>query len=82
MSELQERGVSNNAFFRQISNGLDAIPFFKQSRLRAKIHCKYHAFVGIGKLLAGNPEGAGAEFKRAGQQYIRSKIPFLGVLED
>ena len=82
MNELHEKGVSNNKFCREISNKLDKIPLFKQSKLRAEIHSKYHAIVGIAKLCAGNPKGAGAEFKRAGQQYIRSKIPFLGVLED
>ncbi len=82
MNELHEKRVSSNKFFRKISNKLDKIPLFKQSSLRAKIHSRYHAIVGIGKLCVGNPKGAGAEFKRAGQQYIKSKIPFVRVPKD
>ena len=41
MSEWQEKGVSNNGFFRAISNTLDCIPFFKDSSVRAGIHGHY-----------------------------------------
>lgn len=45
MSELDEKGVSNNSFFRGISNALDCIPGFKDSSLRANIHGMYHDHV-------------------------------------
>ena len=66
--ELQEKGVSNNSFYRGISNVLDAVPGFKDSALRAKIHEKYHRYVGDKKMKAGNKEGAEAEYKRADEQ--------------
>ena len=69
MSELQERGVSDNQFFRGISNGLDAIGF--GGGARAFTHGVYHGGVGVLKFLCGNGEGAGAEFGRAGQQFAR-----------
>ena len=61
MSELQEKGVSNNGFFRGISNGLDNIPGFKDSPQRAEIHGDYHNIVGCLKFIVGNGEGAKAE---------------------
>ena len=45
MSELQEKGVSNNGFFRKISDGLDSIPGFKDSPIRANLHGYYHCAV-------------------------------------
>ena len=82
MSELQERGVSNNGFFRQISNGLDAIPFFKDSPVRAVIHGDYHTLVGIAKMCVGNGEGAKAEFERAGEQYTKAVLGLPGEYGD
>ena len=82
MSELQERGVSNNPFFRGISNMLDSIPGFKDSRLRAGIHGDYHTTVGIIKFFAGNKEGANAEFNRARTQYERARLGLPGVYGD
>ena len=67
-NENQEKGVSNNQFYRGISNGLDAIPGFKDSATRAKIHENYHRHVGDQKMKAGNREGAEAEYRRAEQQ--------------
>ena len=69
MSELQERGVSNNPFFREISNSLDAMGFGGSAR--AFTHAVYHSGVGVLKFACGNFEGAGAEFGRAGQQFAR-----------
>lgn len=82
MSEWQEKGVSNNGFFRAISNTLDCIPFFKDSSIRAEIHGHYHTIVGIGKFLAGNGEGAAAELGRAGQQYTKAILRSPGIYGD
>ena len=73
MSELDEKGVSNNQFFRAISNVLDSIPGFKDSSLRANIHGVYHDIVAEQKEKHGNPEGAAAERKRAQEQYEKAK---------
>ncbi len=69
MSEFDEKGVSNNPIYRLISNGLDAIPCFKNSSLRAKIHGAYHGYVFIRKAMRGNFEGAAAERRRAREQF-------------
>ena len=73
MSEFDEKGVSNNRFFRGISDILDSIPGFKDSSLRANIHGIYHDFVGNQKEKRGNHEGAEAERKRAQEQYEKAK---------
>ena len=73
MSEFEEKGVSNNRFFRLISNILDSIPFFKDSSLRANIHGIYHDYVAIQKEIRGNYEGAEAERKRAQEQYNKAR---------
>ena len=73
MSELDEKGVSNNPFFRGISNILDGIPGFKDSKIRANIHGMYHQTVGYLKEKHGNLEGAEAERKRAQVQYEKAK---------
>lgn len=77
-NEAQEKGVSNNGFFRKISNGLDAIPGFKDSATRAWVHGKYHDHVGNQKEKAGNKEGAEAERKRAQEQYQRARAKSPG----
>ena len=82
MSELQERGVSNNGFFRTISNGFDSIPGFKDSSIRANLHGHYHCAVGILKSLVGNGEGAKAEFNRAGEQYRKAALGLPGEYGD
>ena len=71
MSELDEKGVSNNSFYRGISNILDKIPGFKDSSIRAYIHGLYHDHVANQKEKHGNYEGAAAERKRAQEQYSR-----------
>ena len=73
MSELNEKAVSNNSFFRGISNILDAIPGFKDSSLRANIHGKYHDYVANKKEKHGNKEGAEAERRRAREQYDKAR---------
>ena len=73
MSEFDEKGVSNNKFFRGISDILDSIPGFKESSIRANIHGIYHDYVGNQKEKRGNLEGAAAERKRAQQQYEKAK---------
>ena len=73
MSEFDEKGVSNNGFFRAISNGLDKIPFFKDSSLRANIHGMYHDYVADQKEKRGNHEGAAAERRRAQEQYSKAR---------
>ena len=83
MSELQERGVSNNGFFRQISNELDDnLPKFKDSSSRAFIHGTYHTLVGVAKFCVGNGEGANAEFGRAGEQYTKAVLGLPGEYGD
>lgn len=78
--EFDEKGVSNNSFFRGISNLLDLNPLIKYSSLRSEIHALYHAYVAFRKKLNGNDEGAAAEFKRAMEQkanaLVRRVIPF------
>jgi len=73
MSELNEKGVSNNGFFRKISNGLDKIPGFKDSRTRDVIHGIYHDIVANKKEKIGNHEGAEAERRRAQEQYDKAR---------
>ena len=82
MSELQEKGVSNNGFFRGISNGLDSIPGFKDSPQRAMIHGDYHTIVGVLKFIVGNGEGAKAEFDRANEQYEKARLGLPGLYGD
>ena len=82
MSELQEKGVSNNGFFRGISNGLDNIPGFKDSPQRAMIHGDYHTIVGWLKFIVGNGEGAKAEFDRANEQYEKARLGLPGLYGD
>ena len=73
MSEFDEKGVSNNKFFRGISDFLDSIPGFRESSFRANIHGIYHDYVGNQKEKRGNHEGAAAERKRAQEQYEKAK---------
>eukprot|EP00347_Sterkiella_histriomuscorum_P010715 403375200 len=70
--QSRESGVSNNGFFRGVSNTLDAVPAFKDSGTRAYIHGKYHDRVADQKEAAGNHAGAAAERNRAQQQYQRA----------
>lgn len=70
--ETQEKGVSNNAGWRGVSDALDRIPNFKESATRAEIHAVYHDWKGDQKEKAGNHEGAAAERARAQEQRDRS----------
>ncbi len=67
--ELKEKGVSNHAGDRNLSNKLDAAFFpggYKNtSHVREAIHVKYHNRMGDKKAAAGNQEGAKAEYDRA-----------------
>ena len=69
--ELQEKGISNNQMFMNLSNLLDSIPGFKDSNLRNNIHGLYHSWIGHLKENNGNLEGAKAERERAQFQYNR-----------
>ncbi len=83
MSEDQEKGVSNNKFFRGISNFLDdVIPGFKDSSVRAEIHGIYHQMVAQKKYKAGNIEGAEAEMRRAEEQFERARNGLPGEYGD
>jgi len=82
MSELLEKGVSNNQFFRNISNRLDSVPGFKDSRQRAKLHGDYHLGMSLLKFCCFNFEGAAAEFKRAGVQYYKAEVGLPGEFGD
>ena len=73
MSELDEKNVSNNPFFRWISDRLDSLPGFKDSSFRAYIHGVYHEQVAYLKENHGNHEGADAERKRAQEQFNKAK---------
>lgn len=63
-NESHETGVSNNKTNRAISDALDAIPGFKNSKLRAQIHDNYHEKRAKEKEKEGNYEGAAAERSR------------------
>ena len=82
MNELQEKGVSNNGFFRGISNCLDSIPGFLESPQRAMLHGDYHTLVGCMKFIVGNGEGAKAEFNRANEQYKKARLGLPGQYGD
>lgn len=74
--ELQEKGVSNNKSMRSFSDKLDSVCGWKdgykeESGVRGFIHGVYHSGVGAAKWVAGNSEGAKAEFKRAGDQFSK-----------
>lgn len=72
---MEEKGVSNNSFWRNISNKLDDKVGWdtEKSGARGIVHGVYHDFVGTLKYLSNNPEGAKAEFNRANQQFERGK---------
>ena len=82
MNGLNEKGVSNDPYFRNISNNFDNIPGFKNSRARARLHGDYHMGVGILKLCCFNFQGAFSEFNRAGQQYMNADLDLPGVYGD
>ena len=71
---LDETHVSNNKFFRAISDVLDKY-YYKPGdpnghpAERAAIHGFFHDCYGLAKELYGNPVGAEAEYERARQQY-------------
>ena len=80
MSELQEKGVSNNKILRGFSNFLDKHIWNTEekkakSRVRGAIHGFHHSCVGIAKAMVGNEEGANAEYKRAEEQFSRCTRP-------
>lgn len=71
-----EKGVSNHAGHRSISDKLDQKMgweggYKETSGTRGFIHGTYHSSIGLYKGIRGNFEGAGAEFKRAGDQFGR-----------
>lgn len=79
LNELkQEKNLSNNKFWRKISDKLDNTFGWvgeaqEKSRIRGSFHCLYHIFIGIGKKMFANNEGSKAEFQRAKIQYERFK---------
>jgi len=71
---MNEKGVSNNRYWRAKSDALDKYMGWEddrkdQSVFRGFIHGVYHCAVGIGKAVCGNFTGSRAEFKRAGEQF-------------
>ena len=69
---MNEKGVSNNSFWRDKSDRLDKYMGWEgdrkyESGARGFIHGVYHEAVGIGKLACGNWEGCKAEYRRAGE---------------
>jgi len=73
MGIAEEKGVSNHETHRKISDTLDKIPGFKESKTRNKIHEYYHNAVGKYKELNGNKDGAKKEYKRADEHRNLSK---------
>jgi hypothetical protein len=73
MSELLEKGVSNNDFCRKQSNKLDKKYFNDHPAQRALVHYVYHAIIGVSKTLVGNETGATAEFKRSKEQLSKAR---------
>ena len=73
-NEIQEKEVSNNKMFRNISNLLNSIPYFKDSSLRYSIHGLYHNWIGYQKEKAGNLIGAKNERERANFQFNRASL--------
>ena len=71
---LDETHVSNNKFFRAISDVLDKYYFkpgdpYGHPAERAAIHGFFHDCYGLAKELYGNEIGAEAEYRRAREQY-------------
>lgn len=71
---MDEKGVSNNSYWRSQSDKLDSAMGWEgdrkyQSGARGFIHGVYHAGVGLGKYACGNTEGGNAEMSRAGEQF-------------
>ena len=75
MSELQEKHVSNNSFFRRVSDFADAAGLKDHPRIRGAVHGVYHDGVGLAKRVCGNKEGSDAERRRAQQQYHNARSP-------
>lgn len=74
---MNEKGVSNNAYWRGKSNGIDNFfgwngGYGQTSGTRGFVHGVYHTGVGVGKAFNGNFQGSGAELSRAGQQFART----------
>lgn len=75
---MNEKTLSNNPFFRKISDKLDNQFGWvgedqEKSRIRGALHCLYHLVVGTGKMMYKNKEGAQCEFERALIQFRRMK---------
>ena len=77
---LREESVSNNPFFRSISDKIDDYFGWKgnaknTSKVRRYVHGSYHLLVGIIKFIILNKKGAKAEYKRAKDQFkVNKKI--------
>lgn len=73
MGQMNERCVSNDKFFRSISDKLDvAMGWDKdkyRSRVRRVLHGLYHGMIGVVKGCVTNWTGSKAEFKRAKWQF-------------
>lgn len=75
---MNEKTLSNNPFFRKISDKLDNQFGWvgedqEKSRIRGALHGLYHFTVGTAKMLYKNKEGAQCEFDRALIQFRRMK---------
>lgn len=71
---MNEKGVSNNSYWRGKSDQLDKSMGWEgdrkyQSGARGFIHGTYHAAVGVAKYAGLNFEGGNAEMRRAGEQF-------------
>lgn len=71
---MNQKGVSNNSFWRDKSDKLDKYMGWEgdrkyQSGARGFIHGAYHEIVSYGKLACGNVDGFKAEMGRACEQY-------------
>lgn len=75
---MKEKGLSNDPFFRRISDYLDDKMDWKnekqeQSGTRGLLHGMYHTMIGTLKYLANNSEGSSTEYSRAKIQFRRMK---------
>lgn len=75
---LQEKELSNDPFFRKISDYLDDKLDWKnekqeQSGTRGFLHGIYHTMIGTFKYFANNIEGSSNEYSRAKIQFNRMK---------
>ena len=73
MGQMHETGVSNDRFFRGISDKLDVMMGWNKDKYKSKVrrvmHGLYHGMIGVIKGSIMNWTGSKAEFHRAKQQF-------------